>query len=181
MPCWRPNGMHLYNVDVLSSIWHNFLFVECTVGMQLEVIWRISRKLYWTLSWHFLCYKVKSKSWPKVFTNTWWRHQMETFSVPLAICAGNSPVPGEFPTQRPMTWSFDVYFDLRPNKRLGKQSWGWWFETPSRPLWRRRNDLAIASMCYNQNENGGNFAHDNFKCGSFKQIYRGSHFIEISC
>ena len=70
---------------------------------------------------------------------------METFSALLAICVGNSPVPGEFPTQRPVTRSFDVYFDLRPNKRLSKQSWGWWFDTPSRPLWRHRNDLvAIA-------------------------------------
>ena len=64
---------------------------------------------------------------------------METFSALLAICAGNSPVPGEFPTQRPVRRSFDVYFDLRPNKRLSKQSWGWWFETPSCPLWHRRN------------------------------------------
>ena len=46
---------------------------------------------------------------------------METFSALLAICAGNSPVPGEFPTQRPVTRSFDVFFDLRPNERLGKQ------------------------------------------------------------
>ena len=52
----------------------------------------------------------------------WWRHQMETFSALLAICAGNSPVPGEFPTQRPVTPSFDVSFDLRRNKRLNKQS-----------------------------------------------------------
>ena len=43
----------------------------------------------------------------------------------LAICAGNSPVTGEFPAQRPVTRSFDVFFDLRLNKRLGKQSWGW--------------------------------------------------------
>ena len=50
---------------------------------------------------------------------------METFSALLAICAGNSPVPGEFPAQRPVTRSFDVFFDLRPNKRLSKQSWGW--------------------------------------------------------
>ena len=46
---------------------------------------------------------------------------METFSALLAICAGNSPVPGEFPTQRPVTRSLDVYFNLRPNKRLSKQ------------------------------------------------------------
>ena len=38
---------------------------------------------------------------------------METFSVLLALCAGNSPVSGEFPLQRPVTRSFDVFFDLR--------------------------------------------------------------------
>ena len=38
---------------------------------------------------------------------------METFSALLAICAGNSPLPGEFPAQRPVTRSFDVFFDLR--------------------------------------------------------------------
>ena len=67
---------------------------------------------------------------------TWWRHQMETFSTLLAICAGNSPVIGEFPAQRPVTRSFDVLIDLCPNKRLNKRWWGWWFETPSCPLWR---------------------------------------------
>ena len=70
---------------------------------------------------------------------SWWRHQMETFSALLAICAGNSPVPGEFPTQRPVTRSFDVFFDLRPNKLLSKQWWGWWLETSSCSLWRHGN------------------------------------------
>ena len=46
------------------------------------------------------------------------RHQMETFSALLDICAGNSPVTGEFPAQRPATRSFDVFFDLRLNKWL---------------------------------------------------------------
>ena len=63
-------------------------------------------------------------------------HQMETFSALLAICAGNSPITGEFPAQRPVTRSFGVFFDLRLNKRLSKQLRGWWFETPLRPLWR---------------------------------------------
>ena len=69
----------------------------------------------------------------------WWRHQMETFSALLAICAGNSPASVEFPAQRPVTWIFDVFFDLRPNKWLSKQSWGWWFKMPSHPLWRHCN------------------------------------------
>ena len=70
---------------------------------------------------------------------TWWRHRMETYSALLAICAGNSPVPGEFPSQRPVTRSFDVFFDLRPNKRLSKQSCGWWIETPPCSLWCQCN------------------------------------------
>ena len=73
----------------------------------------------------------------------WWRHQMETFSALLAICAGNSPAAGEFPAQRPVTRSFDVFFDLCLNKRLRKQWWGWWFETLSRPLWRHYNAQCV--------------------------------------
>ena len=72
----------------------------------------------------------------------WWRHQMEISSALLDICAGTSSVPGEFPAQRPVTQSFDVFFYLRLNKRLSKHSWGWWFETLSRPLWHHCNGLA---------------------------------------
>ena len=68
-----------------------------------------------------------------------WRHQVETFSALLALCTGNSPVNGGLPSQRPVTRSFDVFFNLRLNKRLSKQSSHWWFETPSRSLWRHCN------------------------------------------
>ena len=37
---------------------------------------------------------------------------METFSALLALCVGNSPVTGEFPSQRPVTQTFDIFFDL---------------------------------------------------------------------
>ena len=88
------------------------------------------------------------------YENTAWlhddvrRHQMETFSALLAIYAGNSPVSGEFSA---VTRSFDIFFYLRLNNRLSKQSWGWWFETLSCPLWRHCNDLGTfcswASTC----------------------------------
>ena len=61
---------------------------------------------------------------------------METFSALLVLYEGNSPVTGEFPSQRPVTRSFDVFFDLRLNIWLSKQSGRWWFETSSRSLWR---------------------------------------------
>ena len=60
------------------------------------------------------------------------------FRVTGPLC-GEFTGPGEFPAQRPVTRSFDVFFDLRPNKRLSKQSRGWWFETPSWSLWRQCN------------------------------------------
>ena len=61
------------------------------------------------------------------------------FRVTGHLC-GNSPVSGEFPAQRPVMRSFDVFFDLHPNERLSKQWWGLWFGTSSCPLWRHLND-----------------------------------------
>ena len=69
---------------------------------------------------------------------SWWRHQMETYSALLALCVGNSPVTCEFPSQRPVMRSFEGFFYLRVNKRLSKQSLGWWFETQ---LWRHSNEI----------------------------------------
>ena len=89
-----------------------------------------------TTRWH-IC---SLSDGPVAIVYTWWRHQMETLSALLAICAENSPVPGEFPAQRPVTRSFGVFFDLRLNKRLSKQWWGWRFETLSHPLWCHRNE-----------------------------------------
>ena len=82
-------------------------------------------------------------------TKPWWRHQMETFSALLAICEGNSPVP----TQRPVTRNFDVFFDLRLNKRLNKQWQGWWFETPSHPLWRHCRVMFLFSILVSTTRN----------------------------
>ena len=66
---------------------------------------------------------------------------METFSALLALCAENSQVTSEFPAQGPVTRSLDVFFDLRLNKHLSKQSWGRWFGKPSCSLWRYCNGV----------------------------------------
>ena len=72
-----------------------------------------------------------------VLIQTWWRPQMETFSTLLSLCKGNPPVTSGFPSQRPVTRSFDV---LRMNKRLYKQLLCRWFETPSCLSWRHCNE-----------------------------------------
>ena len=85
---------------------------------------------YLLSAWFVITQRYSSR-WPI----SWWCHQMETFSALLALCEENSPVPVDSP-QRPVTRSFDVFFDLRLNKWLSKQSRRRWFETPSCPLWR---------------------------------------------
>ena len=52
----------------------------------------------------------------------------------------------KIPAQRPVTRSLDVSFDLCLNKRLSKQWWGWWLETPSRTLWRHCNVISTQNM-----------------------------------
>ena len=60
--------------------------------------------------------------------------KLESFHCNMMI------ITGEFPAQKPVMRNFDVYFELRPNKRLSKQSWDWWFETPWHPLWHHCNE-----------------------------------------
>ena len=67
---------------------------------------------------------------------------MEAFSTLLALCAGNSPVTGEFPTQRPVTRSFDVFFDQHVNKR------GWVNNREAGDLRRHRAHYDITVMPY---------------------------------
>ena len=60
-----------------------------------------------------------------------------------ALCAGTLPVTGEYPSQRPVTRNCDVFFHLRLNKQLSKQSRCRWFETKLRSLWRFCNDTHL--------------------------------------
>ena len=108
-----------------------------------------------SLTWLYqLCFLEFHAVWNT--QRTWWRHQMETFSVSLALCAGNSPVTGEFPSQRPVTRSFDAFFDLRLNKRLRKQPRRRWCETTSRSLSRCCNENGKV-ICRKLRVNGFSF------------------------
>ena len=107
---------------IRNQIWKSLLHY---MGFNMECLTN-SNPCYWLQSQFCctLCY----------FFISWWRHQLEMFSALRAFCAGNSAVtngfPGEFPAQRPVTWSFDVFFDLHLNKWLSKQWWGWCNVTP---------------------------------------------------
>ena len=96
------------------------------------------------------------------------------FRVTGHLC-GEFTGPRWVPAQKPVTRSFDVFFYLRPNIRLSKQWWGWWFETPSCPLWRHCNAFGFCVTtglhnCFTKGlnilrlrQNGRSFADDTFK------------------
>ena len=65
------------------------------------------------------------------------------FNVTGHLC-GEFIGPRWIPSQRPVTRRFHVFIYLRLNNPLSKQSWGWWFETLSRSVWRQRN----AKYCF---------------------------------
>ena len=124
---WNTHISHTstYFTNLLSNI-------ISSISVLTELKFVVSHVAYTTLFYQ------QSLAEP-VLDLAWWRHQMETFSALLAICAGNPPGTGEVPAQRPVTRSFDVFFDLHLNKWLSKESWGLWFETQTRPLWRHCN------------------------------------------
>ena len=117
----------------------NLCFVFILQNYQID-----SAILLWNKSIHYvvICFEGKSKC---ILTfMPWWRHQMETFSALLPRCEGNPMVTYGFPSQRPATRSFEVFFDLHLNKQLRKQSIHRWFDKLSRSFWRHRN---VISRC----------------------------------
>ena len=135
-----------FNSQCQNWYWHPFNMLpqdRSRAGCQLTCRHAVSH-IYWQLG---LQYE------PGVVVIPWWRHQMETFSASpcsLDLCAGNSQVTGEFPSLRPVTRSFDIFFDLRLNKWWSEQSWGWWFKTPSHSLWRHCNDELYRHWWHNR-------------------------------
>ena len=110
----------------------------CPFCLGLDVfLTRFVSQVIWDI-WNILVTVESVRSLLMPWHHSWWR-QMESFSALLVFCAGNSPVTGEFTAKRPVTRSFNVFFNLRLNKQMSKQSRGWWFETQSRSLWRHCN------------------------------------------
>ena len=138
----------IFNMEI-STPWKPGLYIETgprskiyveTADALVPTIARSSASMVLTMMDNWVCF------YGPVNVMTWWCHQMEIFSMLLALCAGNSLVTGEFPTQRPVTRSFDVSFHLHPNKCLCKQLKHQWFETPSSSLLHHCNEIDKFSM-----------------------------------
>ena len=117
---------HAVLVSKFISIKFEIIMISVTLHMHIDVLMKLSSSIVTTL-----------ELLPSI---SWIHHQMDTFSSSLALCAANIPVTGEFPPQRLVTQSFDVFSGLPLQKRLSKCSRRRWLGTPSRSLWCHRND-----------------------------------------
>ena len=135
----KANKTSMQTTAVLKNSRHekaplNLKYKQNDVTFVLHVIQVSIKKV--KLDWHNTRHpRLAHKGEP------WWRHQMKTFSVLLALCVGNSPVTSEFPSQRPVKWNLSCFFYLHLNKRLSKQLWHQWFEMPSRSSKRHCNAM----------------------------------------
>ena len=121
-----------YTVDDINSN----LLTSCYLHQTRVIIRRL-----WCGGFN-VCYQLRFY----VLGISWWHHLMETKSALLVLCAGNSPVTSGFLSQRSVRRSFDAFFELHLNKRLSKQSWGWWFETPLCSSWRHCHITNIVTL-----------------------------------
>ena len=123
-------------MELLTYEWHRTVLM----ASQYLFIWWLGAVRQQVITWtnvdQVLWHHIASLRHNYIMTSS----NGNIFRVTGPLC-GEFTGPGEFPTQRPVTRSFDVFFDLRLNKRLSKQPWGWWFETPSWSLWRHYNEL----------------------------------------
>ena len=139
----KPRYSALYYDSTLHVMWQWSVYSDCfsdfEITNHLNLLWVFRRKCYEDVRLLCICNHIMTQYW---IEGIWMTPSNENiFRVTGHLCGeftGHPWIP-RTNIQRPVTRSFDVSFDLHNNKRLSKQSWGWWFETPSRSLWRHCN------------------------------------------
>ena len=138
----NPSVLGIRPANLMTRNWKKMLpGVSATNAIQLQTLTLIT---IFTWSFWLAASRAASQSLMinLVIGFPWWHHQMETFSALLALCEGNSLVTDEFPHKG--QWRGALMFSLICV--LSKQSKHRLFETPSRPLSRHFNALALSKM-----------------------------------
>ena len=135
----KAEGYNIYNRFLRVFYWLQYAgypFLSRTISLYISLDSR--------LNVHGVCgesedFVMTEKGTPDMMTSS----NRNIFRVTGPLCG---EFTGEFPSQRPVTRNFDIFFDQRLNKRFSEQSWGSWFETPSRSSWRHCNDHKIGQL-----------------------------------
>ena len=132
----KNTNQHLISIDrmdqkyTLTSTIKSLSIIDTTTAIQCKLCMEMTLMKHWivdVLPWNSVNMMTSSNG---------------NISTLLTFCEENPPVTVGFRSQRPVTRGFDVFFYLRVNKQLNKQSRRRWFETPSRPLWRHCNEIS---------------------------------------
>ena len=110
---------------------------------------------------------------------SWWRRQIKTFSSLPDLCEGNPPITGGFPSQRPLTRSFEVCFYLRLKKRLITQSRRRWLETPPRKYLTKGQWIPLT-----KGQQRGKYFHlmtSSCHCKMFCVLLWFSSYVSVDC
>ena len=154
--CRSISKVHTSELNIYAYLYHLTKHHACVLIIFRNILRTLS--LHWCTDLCVIHHRQQADQ-------SWWRYQMETFCASLALCAGNSQRASDaedvFIGWRHHDWSpvnshhigqwrraLKFFCDPRLNKRLSKQSWGLWFETPSIPSWRHCNDCAL-KLCEN--------------------------------
>ena len=116
--------------NIPGNIWGDFVRPFCVNTFTIRLmqpIWPVSATERSTIN---TIYAARINDTGRVKIRLWTQDDVKHFPRYWPFVRGNSP------KKTPVTRSFDVFFDMRLNNHLSKQSWGWWFETPSRSLWQ---------------------------------------------
>ena len=140
---WTNDGLAYWHINVSLSF-NEFSASPSTLKWDSKIWYYIYHSIAWPSVLYFFLLLLEGT---QIKRYRYWCQVMMTSSNGNIFCVtgplcGEFTGPGEFPTQRPVTRSFDVSFDLRLNKWLSKQPQGWWFEMPSWSLWRLCNVLS---------------------------------------
>ena len=117
--CWSRNNTLEHNIRLRLSLMNSYLsnFKLQASGYKIRVnhcqscFGNISKAIIWhyvAVIYNIWCTKISSSRLLHEFW--WWSHQMETFSLLLALCAGNSLMTCEFPSQWPVIQMFSLIF-----------------------------------------------------------------------
>ena len=141
---WKSDPcVHLLKIPPFCT-WQPFHLLKRSPSSNNSVLLRRNRKLRFTCNHHLSLLETSlpghNSQTPTCATGMMTSSNGSIFRVTVHLC-GEFTGPRWIPRTKASDAGFGVFFDMRPNKRLSKQWWDWWFETPSSPLWRHCNGV----------------------------------------
>ena len=138
---WNPPiPIRMLSQNITVCLIMTFIYADTVIMLKINMRRRDFRQHDWNSSRFFVILIIHSERTMEVMDEM---HDDVIKFIIIFTCTlwGNPPVTGGFPSQRPVTRSFDNFPWGAPDKWLSKYSRWRWFETPWHSLWRHYNQV----------------------------------------